>query len=128
MLDIWSKTLRKTTLTFQVIVLYTVYVCFIMNHSLDLSCSWFYPVNFLFPFLRLELVFFLLFVLLFAFRFNPFLLTRFWDHLFSTCKKSSEKLILNPWHTYIRRCADQGVRNVSFSEHLAYAIDEWSLS
>ena len=31
------------------------------------------------------------------------------------------------WYSHVRTCAYQGVRNVNFSEHLAYAHNEWSI-
>ena len=44
-----------------------------------------------------------------------------WGHPFSTCAKFSEKL------TFLtsRTCVYQGVKNVSFSENLAYVLNEW---
>ena len=53
-----------------------------------------------------------------------------WDHSFSTSAKSSEKLtFLSPWYAHIRThtCAYQGIRNASFSENFAEALNEWSL-
>ena len=45
------------------------------------------------------------------------------DYSFSTYPKVSEKLkFLTPW------CANQGVRNVSFSENFAHELNEWFLT
>ena len=50
-----------------------------------------------------------------------------WDHSFSTYVKFSLKLtILTPWYTHVM-CAYQGVRNVSFLDNSAHALNEWSL-
>ena len=40
-----------------------------------------------------------------------------WGHLLSTYAKLSEKL------TFLRTCAYQGARNVSFSENFAYVLN-----
>ena len=42
------------------------------------------------------------------------------DHPLSTCAKFSEKLI--------RKCAYQGVRNVSFSKNFGYVLNGWPLT
>ena len=47
------------------------------------------------------------------------------DHSFSTCAKLSEKLTILIPLIRTRTSADQGVRNVSFSEYLAYVLNEW---
>ena len=51
----------------------------------------------------------------------------YWDHSFIRYAKSSEKLtFLTPWYAHVR-VAYQGVRNDSFSENFAYAVNGWSL-
>ena len=42
------------------------------------------------------------------------------DYSFSTYENVSEKL------TFLDTCAYQGVRNVSFSEKIAYVLNGWS--
>ena len=56
-----------------------------------------------------------------AINFHPSLiLCAIRDHLFSTYAKFSEKLIFHtPWYAH--------VRNVSFSENLAYVLNRWTL-
>ena len=46
------------------------------------------------------------------------------DRSFSMFEKYPEKLLfLTSWYT----CAYKGVRNISFSENIAYELNEWSL-
>ena len=48
------------------------------------------------------------------------------DHWFSTYAKFSEKpTFLTPWYVHVHTCVYQGVRNVSFSENVAYVLNEW---
>ena len=46
------------------------------------------------------------------------------DYSFSTCAKFSEKLTFLTPLIRTRTCAYQGVRNVSFSEYVAYVLNE----
>ena len=54
------------------------------------------------------------------FIFSFILSSRVWDHLFSTYAKLSEKV------TFLttRRCAYQGVGNITFSENFVYILHE----
>ena len=49
-------------------------------------------------------------------------------HPLSTYAKFSEKLTFLTPLIRPRTCAIQGVRNVNFSENLAYVLNRWSLS
>ena len=50
-----------------------------------------------------------------------------WDHSFSTYKNFFRKTNISYPLMRRRTCAYQGVRNVSFSENFAYALNEWPL-
>ena len=68
--------------------------------------------------------------ILWAWRGSWSLFNSFWEYSLRTYGKFFEKLtFLAPWYAHVRVRTYRGdVRNVSFSENVAYLVNEWSLS